>query len=81
MIKLGKLANNIPTSLFLNASDLKVDRQSWPVAQGGFADVYEGEFRGNRVALKRVHQKAIDQVRAFFGAQIVTNAYPKGIRP
>ncbi|KAF8348488.1 kinase-like domain-containing protein [Amanita rubescens] len=62
MIKLGNMANNIPKSLFLNASDIKADRQSWPFAQGGFADVYEGEFRGNRVALKIVRQEAIDQV-------------------
>ena len=58
----------MPKSLFLNASEIKVHRPFWPVANGGFADVYEGEFRGNRVALKRVRQKAIDLVRAFFGA-------------
>ena len=65
MIKLGNMANNIPKSLLLNSSDIKSDRQSWPFAQGGFADVFEGDFRGNRVALKRVRQNAIDQVRAF----------------
>ena len=63
MIKLGKVANTIPKSLFLNAADIKMN-QTWPVAYGGFADIFEGEFRGNRVALKRINSNAIDQVSA-----------------
>jgi hypothetical protein len=63
MIKLGKMANSIPRSLLLDAADIKMN-QTWPVAYGGFADIFEGEYRGNPVALKRINSKAIDKVSA-----------------
>lgn len=76
MIKLGTMANNIPNSLLLNAADVKLN-QTWPVAYGGFADIFEGEFRGSPVALKRINARAIDKVSANLWTFTRVNVYPK----
>ncbi|KAK2467962.1 hypothetical protein APHAL10511_000257 [Amanita phalloides] len=62
LIKLGKHAKSVlPRSLFLNSNDIQMNFDH-TIGYGGFSNVFEGQFRGNRVALKRINQNTINEV-------------------
>jgi hypothetical protein len=48
LIKLSKASALYPQSLVLK----EVEKSDFPVAQGGFGEVYRGQFRGQQVAIK-----------------------------
>ncbi|KAF8632299.1 hypothetical protein AX15_001950 [Amanita polypyramis BW_CC] len=55
MMKLGKIRHIIPKSFYLNPKDVTMEPN--PLGLGGFADVFGGYYRGNRVALKRFRNR------------------------
>ncbi len=64
MIKLGLGAYTIPQSILINKDEVKMDG-NMPMEYGGFANVHEGSYRGNRVAVKRL--------RCPFNSQVSTH--------
>ena len=61
MIKLGLGADAIPQSVLINKEEIKMDG-NLPMEYGGFANVHEGSYRGNRVAIKRLRCPVGDRV-------------------
>ena len=53
MIKLGLKFNGVPRSVLIHKDDIKLDN-NLPMDYGGFSNIYEGSYRGNRVAIKRL---------------------------
>ena len=53
MIKLGVKVNTVPQSVLIHKDDVKMENE-FPIAYGGFSDVHDGSYRGNRVAVKRL---------------------------
>jgi hypothetical protein len=51
--KLASGSRRFPSSLFVAGIDIGASRD--PIAQGGFADVFQGTYNGQMVALKRPH--------------------------
>lgn len=61
MLKLGIETNAIPPSVLIAKEDVTMDNAP-PIGYGGFGNVHEGTYRGNRVAIKRLHSRTIDKV-------------------
>ena len=57
LVKLSVECNNLPASLFIQGIEL-ADHDVLPVAVGGFAEIYRGQYRGKSVAIKvlRTHR-------------------------
>lgn len=51
LIELASRSETVPQSLYLTDVTLTSRERAWP---GGFADVYEGQIRGAKVAVKRL---------------------------
>jgi hypothetical protein len=56
LLKLASTSRKFPYSFFVDGVDIGTSRD--PVAQGGFADVFRGTYRGQAVALKRPRTNA-----------------------
>jgi hypothetical protein len=53
IIKLGLKANTVPRSVLIHKNEVQM-HSNMPMGYGGFANVYEGSYRGNRVAVKQL---------------------------
>ena len=64
MMKLAKTTKIIPKSFLLDFKDITMDPAS--LGMGGFADVFGGYYRGNRVALKRFRSRSDTEVGIYY---------------
>jgi hypothetical protein len=52
MLRLAESSHQLPSSLYVRGVDIGTDRD--PVSHGGFADIFQGQYNGRTVALKRL---------------------------
>jgi hypothetical protein len=52
MLRLAESSQQLPSSLYVRDIDIGSDRD--PVSLGGFADIFQGIYNGQTVALKRL---------------------------
>jgi hypothetical protein len=64
MLKLGLEINGIPQSVVIEKEEVPITNHDGPAGYGGFANVYEGLYRGNQVAIKRLRSQKTDKVCA-----------------
>ena len=54
MIKLGLKVNTVPQSALIHKDDVKIMGSNLRMGCGAISNVYQGSYRGNRVAVKRL---------------------------
>lgn len=64
MLKLGERAKVIPQSVVIEKEEISITNLDGPAGYGGFANVYEGLYRGNQVAIKSLRSQKITKVCA-----------------
>lgn len=57
------MTDAVPRSLFINDVITVIDPPAMPTAHGGFGDVLRGEYAGQLVALKGLHNFRHQEVR------------------
>lgn len=64
MLKLGWEVKTIPRSVYIEKEEVSIINSDTPAGYGGFANVLEGSYRGNRVAIKSLREQKITKVCA-----------------
>ena len=62
MLKLGEVAKRIPQSVFIASEEVSITNLDAPSGYGGFANVFEGSYRGNCVAIKSLRGPQVTTV-------------------
>ena len=62
ILKLGAGVTTIPQSVFIEKEEVSTTYLDAPAGYGGFANVFEGLYRGNRVAIKSLRSQKVTKV-------------------